>query len=55
MLISSRMKPELQDAIAKISQEATALWVLPLYRNMDTHIEDAGNTEVIRWEVEGHA
>ena len=49
------MKPELQDAIEKISQEATTLWVVPLYRNMDMHIKDVGNTEVIRWEVEGHA
>ncbi len=55
VLISSSMKQELQDAIARISQEATALWVLPLYRNMDTHIENVGTTEVIRWEVEGHA
>ena len=33
----------------------TALWVLPLYRNMDTHIGSVGSTEVVRWEVEGHA
>ena len=55
VLVSSSMKPELQDAIEKISQEATTLWVVPLYRNMDMHIKDVGNTEVIRWEVEGHA
>ena len=55
VLVSSSMKEEIQDAIARISEEATALWVLPLYRNMDTHIGSVGSTEVVRWEVEGHA
>ena len=55
VLISSSMKEEIQDAIARISEEATALWVLPLYRNMEDHVGDVGNTEVVRWEVEGHA
>jgi uncharacterized protein (DUF58 family) len=55
VLISCSMKEPLQDAMAALSREASAIWVTPLYDNLPAHVDRAGDTTVINWEVIGHA
>ena len=55
ILISASMKQPLQDAFSQLSNEAVCLWIIPLYNNMESHIREDLNAEVLRWEVEGHA
>ena len=55
VLISPSMKQELQEAFRTLAQEAAALYVTPLYDNMDSRIEENPGFSVMRWEVKGHA
>lgn len=55
ILISPSMKQELQDAFLDLSREAAALYVTPLYDNMESRIPEDPGFSYLRWEVKGHA
>lgn len=55
IIVSVSQKRELQEAYRELSREAAALWVSPLYKNMESHLELDNDEEFLRWEVEGYA
>lgn len=55
LLISPSMKQGLQDEFRELSHEAAALYVTPLYDNMESRIGTDPGFDVMRWEVKGHA
>ncbi len=55
ILISPSMKKPLQEAFSELSGFASALYVTPLYNNMDSRIEEDAPFSYLRWEVKGFA
>ena len=55
ILISSSQEKELMEAFSAIGREASAIHLVPLYKNMDFHPEESNAFEQIRWEVKGYA
>lgn len=55
LLISPSMKPKLQENFRQLARDASALYVTPLYNNMDSRIDENAGFDVMRWEVQGHA
>ena len=55
ILISPSMKQPLQEAFKKLSDGASALYVTPLYNNMESRIDENLGLTILRWEVQGHA
>ena len=49
------MKPKLQENFRQLARDASALYVTPLYNNMDSRIDENAGFDVMRWEVQGHA
>ena len=55
ILISPSMKMPLQQAFSTLASSASALYVTPLYGNMESRMEDSLAFSHMRWEVKGFA
>ncbi|MBR0087929.1 MAG: DUF58 domain-containing protein [Lachnospiraceae bacterium] len=55
VLVSACQNEEIQEAYRELSREAAALWVSPMFMNMQPHVQLDNDDELIRWEVEGYA
>lgn len=56
VMISNCMRQDLQDAFCALANDsAGALWIAPLYEDMELHVEKTQKMDVIRWEVDHYA
>ena len=52
IMISNSMSDSLQEAFSKlIKQSSSAMWIAPLYDDMEMRIKQVPNLEIVRWEV----
>ena len=51
-MISNSMSNSLQDAFEQlIKTGSSAMWIAPLYEDMDLRVRKIPNMDIIRWEV----
>ncbi|MBO4412042.1 MAG: DUF58 domain-containing protein [Lachnospiraceae bacterium] len=55
ILITPCMKKNVQESMVRLSEEASCLYITPLYRNIPSKLSLPSSVEEIRWEVAGYA
>ena len=51
-MISNSMNDSLQEAFQDlIKTGSSAMWIVPLYDDMELRVKKAPNLEIVRWEV----